>query len=67
MHYCIASEGFNGTPYRYLELSDKYMRHIKNFFSFETFKAREEDLSAEFSGASYLLEFNDLCMLVLLC
>lgn len=38
MHYCTASEGFNGTPYRYLELSDKHMRCIKNFFLLECLK-----------------------------
>lgn len=46
MHYCTASEGFNGTHYRYLELSDKHMRCVKNFF-FEIFKDGDEDLSAK--------------------
>lgn len=31
--YCYtASEGFNRTPYRYLDLSDKHIRYIKLFF-----------------------------------
>lgn len=47
MHYCTASEGFNGTPYKYLELADKHTRCIKNIFSFEMIKAGDENLSAK--------------------
>lgn len=39
----------------------------KEFFSFGMFKAGDEDLSAKCWGAAYLLEHDDLCILVLLC
>lgn len=39
----------------------------KEFFSFEMFKAGDEDLSAKCCGASYLIKCNDWCVLMLLC
>lgn len=44
--YCYtASEGFNQTLYRYLDLSDKHMRYIKLFLYM--FRVGDEDLSAK--------------------
>lgn len=39
----------------------------KEFFSFEMFKAGDEDLSAKCWGASYLIKCNDQSVLMLLC